>query len=218
MFLDSIMRDSTRGLIARLGKVHSHFANRTSRFLPQTEKMNAKPNQFASTTSRHCSRDSFGGVYSDKENEIFLQLAKSVFEEEDDDSVWVHEDNQSRERRRNVKEGECPCGASLNPTRGVTFGCASVYEFWSDEAPILADVYKYHNELLRPTMQPHAQKTKITFPKQQERIQLSKQQSSQLQIPKLASKTSRDSSLDREPRLPKRSFDETQAAQRVCIS
>ena len=185
--------------------------------------MSVKPNQHVSPT-RHCIRDSFGGIYSDKENDIFLQLARSVFEDEDDDSVgtsvWENADNQEWESSGNVEERGFQCQSSLKPTRNVTFGCVSVYEFKPDQAPTMASVFEYREELLRPTstMQRNTKKTKKTTPKQQERrIQISKQQFSLLKLPKRASQTSRDSSLDREPRLPKRSFDETKPAQRARI-
>ena len=169
---------------------------------------------------RHCSTDSFGGIYSDKENEIFLQLARSVFEDDDDESVGTNfSDCAFIEKRMDFRDENSQCRKhidqvsqppTVNQARHVTFGCVSVYEFMSEEAPMMASkpisktkvaeevplaCSEFDKDTVSSLLSPAT--TERSSSKRQRRIRFSSQKFVQHEVGALP--------LDNMPRLPSRS-------------
>ena len=177
---------------------------------------------------RHCSTDSFGGIYSDKENEIFLQLARSVFEDDDDESVGTSfSDCAFIEKRMDFRDENNQCRKhvdqvsqppSVNQARHVTFGRVCVYEFMSEEAPMMASktisktnvaeegplaCSAFDKDSVSSLLSPAT--TERSSSKRQRRIRLSTQKFVQHEVGKHVRESCRALPLDNKPRLPSRS-------------
>lgn len=110
-------------------------------------------------SQRRGSADSFGMVYDEKENALFLQLARSAFEEDDDEdsigtatpfSVHCGEDESEPTTDFDEEGDDCVFHFLMRSknmvrsstdnkkrTNAVTFGHVSVCEFKTKDAPML---------------------------------------------------------------------------------
>jgi len=165
-----------------------------------------------SATNRRTSNNSFGGIYDAIEDALFLELARDVFEDDDEDkSVTLSTECSSDSASVSEFEDGAFERFPVSP-KAVSFGFVSVCEFQPEGATILTSKNKTEAVRKKIPLSIYECSKVLRIPlkhtsKRRRNLQVSKQQIGHLQIPSIDCISSFHVVGDSQPRYPMRSLD-----------